>query len=217
MNIVELQVAIGARADGIWGPKSRDAMLAAFTNRRASRITEAELRIFARRMNCTVKQIRAVAAVESAGGGYDRKGRPKILFERHKFWKYTGGKWPLASFNNPVGGGYNEDSWEKLLGAIVTGDVDAAFMACSWGRFQVLGEWWDDFGFSSPFAMAFSTVPAESAHFRLLSDYVIHNHLTDELAAISANPETCRAFARGYNGPDYAQSGYHTRLSRAMK
>lgn len=216
MNILELQRAIGTQADGFWGKHSREALLGAFTKVTAAAITQVQEKAFAVRLGVSLKQLRAVAKVESSGGGFDSKGRPKILFERHKFHKYTGGKWSVSAFSNPNGGGYSESSWDKLLGAVVTGDVDASFMACSWGKFQVLGEWWDEFGYASPFALAHSTVESEAAHYDLLCHYIEHNHLRDEMAALSANPDACRAFARAYNGAKYAELGYHTKLARAM-
>ena len=217
MNILELQQAIGTKVDGLWGKNSRDALLNTFTNAKAAAITHAQEKQFAARLGVSVKQLQAVARVESSGGGFDKSGKPKILFERHKFHKYTGGKWSVATFSNPVGGGYKDSSWDKLVGAIVTGDVDAAFMACSWGKFQVLGEWWDEFGYASPYAMARSTVESEAAHYELLCHYIDYNHLKDEMAALSTNPESCRAFARGYNGPRYRDFSYHTKLAAAMK
>lgn len=217
MDIMELQAAVGAKVDGIWGAKSRAALLSTFTNAEASAVTPKELSVFASRLDCSAKQLAAVAKVESAGSAFDRRGRPKMLFERHKFHKYTGGRWSVSAFSNPVGGGYNESSWNKLLGAIVTGAVDAAFMACSWGKFQVLGEWWDEFGFASPFALAHATLASETKHYELLVSYVEHVGLQDEIRALSADPDTCRAFARAYNGPSYERLGYHTKLARAMR
>jgi hypothetical protein len=217
MNIIELQTAVGAKADGIWGPKSRDALLNTFTNGNAPAITNQELSGFASRLGCSVKQLAAVASVEAGGAGFDKKGRPKILFERHKFHKYTGGRWSVCAFSNPVGGGYNESSWDKLVGAIVTGAVDAAFMACSWGKFQVLGEYWDEFGFSSPFAFAHSTVASEAKHYELLCHYVEMTRLEDEIRALSTDANACRAFAKGYNGGGYEKFDYHNKLARAMR
>ncbi|MET0374728.1 MAG: N-acetylmuramidase domain-containing protein [Rhizorhabdus sp.] len=217
MNIIELQRAVGAKADGIWGEKSREALLQTFTNRSAPPLSAAEIAKFAKRLGVSAKQLRAVAQVESSGGGFDTKGRPKILFERHKFHKYTGGRWSPCAFSNPSGGGYTESSWDKLLGAIVTGAVDAAFMACSWGKFQVLGEWWDEFGFASPFALAHGTVASEAKHYELLVAYVEHTGLQDEMALLSTDPDTCRPFARGYNGATYAKLDYHTKMAKAMK
>ncbi len=217
MNIIELQKAIGTKADGIWGEGSRKALLNVFANPQASKLTQAEAKGIAVRLNVSVQQLQAVATVEAAGSGFDKARRPKILFERHKFHKYTGGKYSVCAFSNPGSGGYHESSWDKLLGAIGTGAVDAAFMACSWGRFQVLGEYWDDFGYASPIALALSTVASEAAHYELLCHYVEHFRLQDELATLSANPETCRAFAKAYNGPGYGRFGYHAKLAAAMR
>jgi len=216
MNIIDLQKAIGAKADGIWGKNSRTALLNAFTNAKPAPLSLADEKAIANRLAVSINQLRAVASVESSGGGYDRNARPKILFERHKFHKYTGGIWSVCAFSNPVGGGYGENSWDKLLGAIVTGAVDAAFMSCSWGKFQVLGEYWDDFGYTSPFALAFSTVASEAGHYELLSHYIEHFRLQDEMAALSTDPETCRAFAKAYNGPRYTDFDYHRKLAKAM-
>ncbi|WP_395391181.1 N-acetylmuramidase domain-containing protein [Novosphingobium sp. BL-8A] len=217
MNIIDLQSAVGVKPDGIWGQKSRDALLLTFTNPTAPELTQTEIAGFADRLGVSEKQLQAVAKVEASGKGFDNQGRPKILYERHKFHKYTGGRWSVSAFSNPVGGGYQESSWDKLLGAIITGAVDAAFMSCSWGKFQVLGEWWDEFGFSSPFAFAHSTVASESKHYELLVDYVEFAHLKDEMAMISTDSQSCRAFAKGYNGGGYEKLSYHTKLADAMK
>lgn len=217
MNIMELQAAVGAKADGIWGDGSRKALLNAFTNAAPAKLGAAEAKAFAARLKVTPKQLAAVAVVEAGGSGFDKAGRPKILFERHKFHKFTGGKYSVCAFSNPAPGGYDESSWDKLLGAIVTGAVDAAFMSCSWGKFQVMGEYWSDYHFKSPFALAFSTVASEAGHYELLCSYIEANHLQDEMAAISTNPETCRAFAKGYNGGSYVKFDYHTKLAAAMK
>lgn len=216
MHIAELQKAIGAKPDGDWGKLSRTALKAAFANAAAPAISAGQWLRFADRLHVSVRQLRAVATVESGGAGFDPDGRPKILFERHKFHKYTGGRFSVSTFSNPKGGGYDASSWDKLQAAIASGEVDAAFMACSWGKFQVLGEYWDDFGYSSPFALALSTVSDEAAHYELLCHYVEHFALQDEMAAISDNAETCRAFAKAYNGPRYADFDYHTKIAKAF-
>lgn len=215
MTTAELQAAIATRPDGVWGPQSRAALRAAFTNRAAPAVTPADLNAFAARLGVSLRQLRAVARVESSGSGFDAQGRPKILFERHKFHAHTGGRWSPCAFSNARGGGYRESSWTKLDGAIATGAVDAAFMACSWGRFQVLGEWWDELGYESPFAFARSTVISEAAHFEMLCLYVERFALQPHMRAISADAESCRAFARAYNGPRYEAFGYHDKLARA--
>lgn len=225
MDVATLQGALGAVPDGNWGPMSRKALLAGFRNMAAPGVDEAYLTGIAARLGCTTRQVRAFAKVESSGGGYDLAGRPKILFERHKFHKFTGGRFSPAWYSMSKGGGYSEDlapadgaqgSWGKLNDAIAH-DVDAAFMACSWGKFQVLGEWWDELGYESPFAMALSCVPGEAGHYEMFVRYVEHFHLADELRLVSKNPETNRAIAAAYNGPGYRAFDYHRKLAEAMR
>jgi hypothetical protein len=120
-----------------------------------------------------------VRAVESAGRGFDTDGRPKRLFERHKFHRFTGGRFSPSAFSQSSAGGYSldadgngiNDNWDKLSAAIATGEVDAAFMATSWGAFQIMGEWWDALGYASPFAMALACVASEAAHLDMLARY----------------------------------------------
>ena len=216
MDIIELQNAIGTKVDGIWGPESRDALLNAFTNPSVAAVSAEKIDEYAQRLGVSAKQVRAVAQVESSGGAFDGKGRPKILFERHKFHKYTGGKWSVCAFSNPKGGGYNESSWDKLNGAIITNAVDAAFMSCSWGKFQVLGEWWDELDYPSPFAMAHSTTVSEAGHYDMLCRYIEHFKLQDEMKALSTDANKCVAFASAYNGAGFKKFEYHTKLAKAM-
>ncbi|MEO0030807.1 MAG: hypothetical protein RIS94_565 [Pseudomonadota bacterium] len=217
MDIAGLQKAVGTKADGIWGEASRRTLIAAFTNPAPAGLPVAEAAAIANHLGVTPRQLAAVASVESAGGGFDKAGRPRILFERHKFHRFTGGRHSPAPFSNAQAGGYSDSSWDKLLAAIATGEVDAAFMACSWGKFQVLGEFWRQLGFDSPFALARSTVAGEAGHYDLLCRFIAMSHLQDEMRALSANPESCRAFARGYNGAGYARFDYHHKLAAAMR
>lgn len=216
MTIAELQYAIGTAADGRWGPASSAALLAFFANQQAPAISTAEIATIAARLGCTVAQIAAVAAVESSGGGFDRNGRPKILFERHYFHRLTGGRFSPAAYSNPSAGGYDVDSWTKLAAACGK-HPDAAFASVSWGKFQVMGAHWHDLGYASPFELAASTKTGEAAHYELLARFIEHNRLTDELRALSRNPNDCRAFARAYNGTGYERFDYHIKLARALR
>lgn len=215
MDIAQLQHAIGVAADGQWGPASRAGLIARFTNTKAPAVNDSNILSFASRLGCTTKQIKAVAQVESAGGGFDKQGRPKILFERHLFHRLTDGKYSPAPYSQSAGGGYKESSWDKLATAAGK-DPDAAFAAVSWGKFQVLGMHWSKLAYASPFSLAVSTVTGEGEHYELLARYIETFGLVDELRALSTDPETCRGFASGYNGPGYRRFDYHTKLARAM-
>lgn len=215
MNISGMQSRIGTTPDGKWGPKSSAALLAHFTNLAAPAITPEEIAAYAARLGCKIKQLNAVAKVESAGGGFDKTGKPKILFERHWFHRLTGGKWSVAPFSNPSPGGYGESSWRKLEAACAH-DPDAAFSSASWGKFQVMGGHWAKLGYPSAYAMAWTTVQSEADHYEMLVRYIEAFGLREELQALSTNPDDCRAFAKGYNGPAYERNDYHSKLAEAM-
>lgn len=215
MTITELQALIGTTPDGRWGRASRAALVDRFRNTSAPMITPSDLAGFAVRLGCTVKQLQAVAAVESAGAGFDATGKPRILFERHIFHRLTGGKFSPAPFSASDYGGYSVPSWSKLADAAGK-NPDAAFSSCSWGRFQVMGMHWKKLSYASAFDLAVSTVTGEAAHFELLARYIETFGLKDELAKLSANPADCAPFAKGYNGPDYARNRYDHKLAMEM-
>ncbi len=208
--------------DGRRGPKTRAALLAIFANRQASAVMEGDIVGFARRLGAWPDQIRAVAAVESNGGGFFETGHPKILWERHYFFKRLRLKIPLIS--DPAPGGYTldanrngiADSWEKLADAAMLAP-GFAFESASWGKFQVMGAWWEKLGYRSAIDFAWSMRESEAGHYEALVRYVENFGLIPALRALSSDPEACRAFARGYNGPAYAKFGYHQKLAAVMR
>jgi len=220
MNVKELQQWLVAKGqpivvDGKAGPATRAAIVAAFSNPHAPAISLDQVTSFAVRLRAAVKQLRAVDVVESGGWSFDHQGRPRILFERHIFWRLTAGKYGRTMFSDPTYGGYSIDSWEKLTRACAL-DPDAAFASCSWGRFQVLGTYWHDFGYASPIDLAYSTVESEAAHYELFARYIEHFGLQDELALLSSNPADCRPFAKAYNGAAYDRNRYDVKLAQEM-
>lgn len=221
MTPTELQQWLNAHGaslvvDGIIGPASRAAIEQVFTNLEAPAVTDADITVLASKLGVTEKQVRAVAQVESSGGGFDALGRPKILFERHKFHSQTGGQYSTTSYSNPSSGGYNEDSWDKL-GYAAGKDPDAAFASASWGKFQVMGFHWEALGYPSALEMAYTAVGSEAAHYEMLARYVLEFGLKEEMAQISTDPDDCRPFAKGYNGSGYEKYAYHEKLAAAMK
>ena len=52
----------------------------------------------------------------------------------------------------------------------------------------------------------------------MLRDYIMKvANLQADFLKISSNPENCRDFARGYNGPAYAKYDYHTKIAKEMR
>lgn len=216
MNVSALQVRIGVEPDGKWGPKSRAALLAHFTNVNAPAVSAADIEAIAKRLGCSVKQVNAVAAVESAGGGFDNQGRPKILFERHWFHRLTDGEYSNSTFSNPVRGGYNQSSWDKLVLACAY-NPDAAFSSASWGKFQVMGGHWQILGYPSAYSMAWTAVQSEADHYEMLVRYIEKFGLQTAIRSLSTDPDDCRDFAKRYNGGAYERNDYHTKLAKAMQ
>jgi len=208
--------AITIGVDGKYGPATRNALLAAFSNLSAPAITSDQIDGIAERLGCTRKQVMAVAKVESGGSAYDDLGRPKILFERHYFHRLTQGKWSVCAYSNGTAGGYGESSWQKLADAAGK-DPDAAFQSASWGRFQIMGSHWKALGYLDEVAMPWAMREGEYGHYEALCRYVETFGLVKAIRALSTDPETCRAFAKGYNGPGYARFDYHTKLAKAMR
>lgn len=211
LNTHGQQVAV----DGRIGPNTRLAIIAAFTSGCAPAVTEDDIARLAWRLGCSPKQLNAVARVESSGSGFDKLGRPKILFERHKFYQQTGGKHPISPWNHPVGGGYKEDSWDKVTRAAGQ-DVNAAFASASWGKFQVLGMHWGALDYPSPLEMAYSTVTSEAAHYEMLARYIEHFELKKAIGQLSTNAQDNELFARLYNGPQFKKFAYDTKLAKEM-
>lgn len=215
-------VADPIEADGLRGPATRQAILDTFANRNAPAVKNADLIALARRLGCSVAQIRAVAKVESAGSGFFPSGRPKLLWERHYFWRRLRIIIPLLS--NPKAGGYTtdadrdgiNDNWEKMADAMMRNPTFAVESA-SWGKFQVMGAWWKQLGYRSSFDFAWRMRTSELEHYEVLARYVEKNGLRPALRALSPDPETCRAFAEGFNGPAYERGGYHRKLAAAVR
>lgn len=203
--------------DGVIGAKTRDAILEVFTNKDAPAISDDQLTTLARRIEANPRQIAAIAKVETNGSGFTNEGRPKILFERHKFWDLTDGQYPKSVFNDPKYGGYDVNSWSKLLAACEVDPV-AAFCAASWGKFQIMGFHWSRLGYLSVFDMAYEHVLTEAAHYEALIKFIEAEHLQDAVRAISANPMTNRIFVKRYNGvAGIERNRYDEKLAKAME
>lgn len=226
MTVLAIQQFLNTRGarlaeDGKGGPATRAAILDTFRNADAPAITPAQIKRLAERLGGTTAQVAAVAKVESAGGGWDNAGRLKCLWERHWLWRRVRIAVPLLS--NPKPGGYTvdadrdgvNDSWEKLADAACRfGTV--AFECASFGKFQIMGGHWKALGYASPLDFVWLLSRDEAAHYDALGRYIEVNRLAPAFRQISARPDDCRAFARGYNGPAYAKHGYHAKIADAM-
>jgi hypothetical protein len=177
----------------------------------------------AKEFGCEIAAIRAVAETESSGKGYFDNGLPKILFERHRFYALTDPNrnakkgaakiaHPFGAFSdicNPVPGGYSveEAEYARLVKASKL-NRDAAIMACSWGSFQVLAEYYEQCDFKSLTDLVDACMRSPDGHIALFRGFL---KMPEKKRAVEAlKTKNWEQFTKYYNGgnwekqnPDY--------------
>lgn len=159
--------------------------------------------------------IRAVAEVESAGEGFLRSRKPKILFESYQFHKLTQGRYDLyPEISRPkwerdyLGG---EREYERL-GLALDFDRPNALKSASWGKFQIMGFNFIYCGFDDVEGFVQAHVKSEQEHLRAFLNYIKSLKLYEPLGR-----HDWATFARLYNGPGYAQNSYDVKLAKAYE
>ena len=180
------------------------------------KLTEQDFKDAARSLNCEVAVIKAVAEVESAGNGFLSSGEPVILFEGHKFWKYTRGRFDSSENANIshykwTRDFYNEDQHKRLRKAIAL-DRDSALKSASWGKFQIMGFNYKSCGFKTLQEFVNAMYKSEAEHLHAFLNFVKSNDLDKYLRS-----KNWSSFARGYNGRDYAVNKYDIKLQEAYQ
>lgn len=186
-------------------------------------ITDADLAKAAEDIGCDLPAAKAFSEVESRGAGFDTNGLPKILFERHQFYKYlklAKGE-AVASdvmlHNQDIcsqkPGGYTapNTSEHARLQKAASWDRDAALMSASWGRFQVMGFNWKTCGYQSLRAFINDAYTGEDGHLRMFTGFV---KADQKLRQAIIDHDWAEA-ARRYNGADYAKNAYDKKLAAA--
>lgn len=185
-------------------------------------ITAKHYEAAAKVLGCEVATIKAVAKVESPRGAFDKQDRCTILYERHVFARCTNplgrfdASYPyLSGYRKPYGPGeYGsfDEQYVKLDGAYELDPV-AALKACSWGRFQILGENFQACGFGDVESFVAKMCRSERAHLDVFVAFIASSG--SRLTALRNNDWT--TFARMYNGPNFASFQYDTKLAEAYR
>ncbi|AWN43183.1 N-acetylmuramidase family protein [Methylobacterium durans] len=183
----------------------------------AMRLADIDLPRLGHRIGVGEDEIHAVIDVETAGGGFDKLKRPKMLFEPHRFYaNLAAGPKRDAAVAQGLAypkwrKDYPSDSYPRLFQAMQI-DETAALKSASWGLGQIMGENYVAAGYDSPQQMVLAFVEGgEAEHLEAMINFIVANHLDDELRA-----HNWAGFARGYNGPKYAENAYHTKLAAAF-
>lgn len=176
--------------------------------------------------------MKAVIQTESGGSGFLPNGLPKILFEGHIFWKHLAEK--KAAGQIPEGPEFyaatNPDivyqKWTKQfylsgekeysrLEKAVKIDRDSAYMATSWGKFQILGENFKLAGFNTVNDFVEAEKISEVEHLKAFINFITRTKYKGLNLISYLQKKDWASFARAYNGPGYAQNKYDLKLEQA--
>lgn len=104
-------------------------------------------------------------------------------------------------------------SYKRLVKAYKLNPT-AALESCSWGSFQIMGEYWKEMGYASvtEFTKSMSRSPKEQIKAFILYIERVNPKIKDYLYSLD-----WEAAARAYNGPKYAVNKYHIKLEEAYE
>ena len=163
----------------------------------------------------------AVADVESSGIAFATIGgrrEPLIRFEAHYFDRRLSEKNRAVArakgLAAPVAGAIPNPATQAarwgLLARAVAIDAGAAYESVSWGLGQVMGAHWALLGYASVEALVAQARSGIAGQVRLMTLYIDKTGL-----AKAMREHDWASFARGYNGPAYAKSGYDRKIAAA--
>lgn len=165
-------------------------------------------------LGCEASAVKAVAVTETGtvGSFFDFDGWdpvPAILFERHYFHQLTGGAHDDThpDISNRFGGGYGKyrAQYKKLLRAYRL-NTSAALKSASWGKFQIMGRWHEQAGYSTVDEFVIGISASEKNHLKAFVSFIE----ADPRLSSAIIKKDWLAFAKAYNGPK--QKGYDKKM-----
>lgn len=177
----------------------------------------------AKNLQIETAALRAVIEVECKSSGFNKDGSPVILFERHIMRRrlIENKKSKIADemmrkrpdLCSKTSGGYGLESVQHLkLQDAVKFDRVSALESCSWGLGQVMGYHWYTLGYESIQDFINAMYKNEAHQLDAMCRYIKVNNLINAL-----KNKDWKAFANGYNGPNYKANSYDIKLANAYK
>ncbi|MCF6344188.1 MAG: N-acetylmuramidase domain-containing protein [Devosiaceae bacterium] len=192
-----------------------------------ARLKQGDVGIAAREVNIETAALLAILEVEAAGRGFDRKNRPKMLFEPHIFYRLLG---KGAKRNQAVKLGLAYRQWGRRpypksydarfrqLSAAMKVHTAFALQSASWALPQIMGFNHKDAGFSSAYLMVKAMMQGEKEQVLAMVTLLKTWGLAAAIQSKDLNEaKNWRGFARRYNGSSYAKHNYHGRLAKAYR
>lgn len=191
----------------------------------SKKLSKADIIAEANDLNIEPAALKAVIDVEAAGEGFDKQGRPTILFEPHIFWDELGKihyytkRTELAKKHK----GLLSQKWDKSLYRIggsshdklkIGADLhwEAAHKSASWGLGQIMGFNAQKIGYATLKDFIDDMYESEAKQLKAMGMFLKANGLISKLQR-----HDWAGFARGYNGSAYAKNQYDVKLADAYK
>lgn len=183
------------------------------------KISDSDILAAAREYNIDPVDLAALIEVEAQGSGYLADGRLKILYEPHLFHRLTDGRHgtvkpisaPSWSVTREWGYGSFAEQYRRRAEAAKL-DRDAAYQACSYGAFQLLGSNFRAAGYDNVFALVDDLQDSPRNQLRAILRWMqaegILQHLRDR---------NMPAFFSRYNGPAWREHDYGGRFGVARR
>lgn len=187
------------------------------------KLTTQQIESQAKALGILAPALRAVIEIEARSSGFNSDGTPVILFERHVFRQrlIANGKAQVAEkamrerpdLCNTASGGYGLYSAQHgRLNAAAQYHRGSALESASWGLGQVMGYHWKSLGYPSLQSFINAMYRDEASQLDAMCRYIKTNKLVKAL-----QNKDWKAFAHGYNGPEYAKNQYDVKLAAAYK
>lgn len=177
-------------------------------------LTDEDFKIVADELGVEVAAIKAVVKIEAGSKlqGFWAPGVPVANYAGELFSKYsakTKATRKIADGTVPEGlTGQALREWTSLVNARKK-NADAADMGTYWGMFQIGGFNYKLCGCESVEEMVEKICESEFSQLEIFSIFIRNSGMLESL-----RKKDWATFARKYNGPSYAQRGYHTRMAK---
>lgn len=190
------------------------------------RLQQGDIGKVAKLHGLTTSVLLAVIEIESAGRGFGRKNRLKVLFEPHVFYRRLKGSqraeairkglayksWGAKPYPKTFDARYRQISSAQNI------NKEVALQSASWGLPQMMGFNHKAAGFNSASQMVITFMQGEYEQLLGMMSFIKFNGLLKHLKGKNFNlRKSWEPFANGYNGSGFRKHNYHGRLARSHK
>lgn len=178
-------------------------------------LTESDFSLVAEELDVDIAAIKAVVEIEAGRSmkGFWAPGIPVINFDRSMYIKYRSraeSKEGAKDEKVPEGlTGYALKEWTELINARKH-NAQGANMGTFWGMFQIGGFNYKLCGCATVDELVKRMSLSELEQLQLFAVFITNTGMVESL-----REKKWDVFARKYNGPSYAQRGYHTKMAKA--